>query len=291
MTRKIITGVIAAILLATIGVFAAEKAKEKALAEKPELKAQAGEQQALSKVEGQEQHEGLLDQLVAAYKANDRGKMGEILVKMQERRGEMQEHAKFNRWHKEAHRQMMGQMGSGFAPNGGAMQGWQGQQMAGQGSNQGCTINSSCGNCCCAMRGQGQNQGGQMAGPQCGQFQPMMGRGFGGCNNMMGNCGATAGPQNEVTMGWGCGPGIFNGMGNSGPMPGRNFGQMPCQQGGMGMSNCMPQQGGQGQMAGCGRGSQKDCAQGTNAGDKDSRGCNMPRNERQTNVPPAEWGW
>ncbi len=114
MTRKIITGVIAAVLVVTIAVFAAEKAKEKAFAEKPEPKA----------CELQGQHEGLLDQLVEAYKANDREKMGEIINKMQERREKMREFVKLNRWHRWAHRRMMGQMGPGWG---------QGQQMAGPG--------------------------------------------------------------------------------------------------------------------------------------------------------------
>lgn len=197
MTRKIVTGIIAAVLLVTIAVFAAEKAKEKAFAEKPRPKAKAGERPALSTVERFGQREGLLDQLAEAYKANDREKMSEIINKMQERREEMQEHAKFNRWHKEAHRRMMGPC---FAPNCGAMQGrqmgpgWgQGRQMAGPGWNQCCAMNGPCGNCGWAMRGRGPNQGCPMAAPQCGQFQAMRGRGFDGCNNMTGNCGAMTG--------------------------------------------------------------------------------------------------
>ena len=70
MTRKIITGVIAAVLVVTMAVFAAEKVKEKKFAER----AKAGE-----RGEGFERHEGLLDQLAEAYKANDREKMGEII--------------------------------------------------------------------------------------------------------------------------------------------------------------------------------------------------------------------
>jgi|GEM_PF-1317013 len=303
MTRKIITGVIAAVLVVTIAVFAAEKVKEKAFAESP--KAKASEQQ--------EQREGLLDQLVAAYKANDKDKMGKIINKMQERREKMQEFAKTNGWRRWAPRQMMG---PGFAPNDGAMQGGQmgqGQQMAGPGWNQGCSMQNQGYNQCCAMngprencgwamQGPGQNQGClpyrddqatmAMAGPQCGQFQPMRGHGFGGCNNMMGNYGVMAGPQNEAIKGWGCGPGFSNGMGNCGAMPGQNFGQMPCQQGGMGMGNCMPQQNGPGQMRGCERGGfQKNCTQGQDAGDMEQQEQNMPRRERQNNVPPPEWGW
>jgi hypothetical protein len=241
MARKIITGVIAAILVVTIAVFAAEKAKEKAFAEK----ARAGEQFG--------QHERLLDQLVDAYKANDREKMGQIIAKMQERREKMREFVKLNRWHRWAHRRMMmhrmmGQMGPGWG---------QGQQMAGPGWNRGW-----------AMRG-GPNQGcppyrdGQatMAGPRWGQFQAMNGCGQGPC---------------------GC-------MGNCGPMAG-GFRQMPCQQGGMGMGNCMPQQNGPGQMPGWERGFQQGWTPRPDAGNMEQQEWNIPRRERN-NVPPPEWGW
>ena len=271
MTRKIITGVIAAVLVVTIAVLAAEKAKEKV---------RACEQPALSKVEGFGPHERLLDQLVEAYKANDRDKMGEIINKMQERREEMREFAKFNRWYQWTHRRMMGQMGPGWG---------QGQQMPGPGFNQGFAMRGPCGNCCCAMRDHRGNWGYPMAGQQWGQFQAMR-RGFGSCNNMMGNCGAMAGPQNEVTKGWGCGPGIFNGMGNCGPMAG-GFGQMPCQQGGMG-NYWMPQQGGPMQMRGWGRGfHQREWNPGPGADNMWQQEWNMPCRERQNNVPPPEWGW
>jgi len=267
MTKKIIIGVIAAVLVVTIAVLAAEKAREKAM----------------EKVMASEQfgwHGRLLDRLAEAYKANDREEMGKIINKMYERREKMREFARFNGWRQWAHRRMMGQMGPGWG---------QGPQMPGQGFNQGCTMNGPCGNYGWAMRGQGPNQGCTMAGPRWGQFQAMR-RGFGGCNNMMGNCGAFAGPQNEVTKGWGCGPGFFNGMGNCGPMAG-GFGQMPCQQGGMGMGNWMPQQGGQGQMPGCGRGFQKQWTPGPGAENMGQQEWNMPRRERQNNVPPPEWGW
>ncbi|MGD0552690.1 MAG: hypothetical protein ABSB25_08570 [Sedimentisphaerales bacterium] len=271
MTRKIITGVIAAVLVVTIVVLAAEKAKEKV---------RACEQPALSKVEGFGLHERLLDQLAEAYKANDREKMGEIINRMQERREKMREFVRFNRWQRWAHRRMMGQMGPGWG---------QGPQMAGPGFNQGFAMNGPCGNCGWAMRGPcGNNWGCPMAGPRWEQFQAMR-RGFGGCNNMMGNCGAFAGPQYEVTKGWGCGPGFFNGMGNCGPIAG-GFGQMPCQQGGM--SNCMPQQGGPMQMRGWERGGfQKQWTPGPGAENMGQQEWNMPRRERQTNVPPPEWGW
>ena len=243
MTRKIITGIIAAVLLVTIAVFAAGKAMEKKYAGKSWLKAC-------------EQQGRLLDQLAEAYKANDREKMGKIINKMQERREKMREFVKFNRWYRWTHRRMMGPC---FAPNCGAMQGrqmgpgWgQGQQMAGPGWHRGW-----------AMQGQGPNQGCQMVCPQCGQFQAMRGRGFGGCNNMMGTCGPMAG----------------------------GFGQMPCQQGGMGMGNCMPQQNCPGQMPGWGRGFQREWMPGPGADNMGQQEWNMPRRERQTNVPPPEWGW
>ena len=273
MTRKIITGVIAAVLLVTIAVFAAEKAKEKKFADKPK----AGE-----RGEGFEQHEGLLDQLAEAYKANDRQKMGEIINKMQERREKMREFVKTNRWHKWAHRRMMGQMtaslktvvrASKWPDPAGVMV----LQMAGPGGNRGW-----------AMQGQGWNQGCPMAmaGPRWGQFQAMRERGFGGCNNMMGNGGAFAGPQGEQS-GWGCGPGFYKGMGNCGPMAG-GFGQMPCQQGGMGP---MEQLYGQHMpMPGCGHGFQRKWTPGPGEENMEQQEWNMPRHERN-NVPPPEWGW
>jgi len=238
MTRKIITGVIAAVLVVTIAVFAAEKAMEKAYAEK----AKASGQPALSKAEGFGPHERLLDQLVEAYKANDREKMGEIINKMQERREKIREFIKLNRWHRWAHRRMMRQMGSGWG---------QGQQMAGSGWNRGWAMRGPCGNWGCPM-----------AGPRWEHFQAMRERGFGGCNNMMGNCGPMAG----------------------------GFGQMPCQQGGMGMGNCMPQQNGPGQMPGCGHGPQRQWSPGPGPDNMGQQEWNMPRRERN-NVPPPEWGW
>jgi len=275
MTRKIITGVIAAVLVVTIALLAAEKAKEKAFADRPGPKEKAGE-----RGEGFEQHEGLLDQLAEAYKANDRQKMGEIINKMQERREKMREFVKANRWHQWVNRRMMGQMGPGWG---------RGQQMAGPGWNQDWAMNGPRENRGWAMQGQGQNQGCPMAIPQCGQFQPMRGRGFGGYNNMMGNYGAMAGPQGEQS-GWGCGPGFYNGMGNCGQRAG-GCGQMPCQQGGMGMGNSMQQQNGPGQMPGWERdGFRKNFGQEQNGDDMGPRGWNMPRHEKN-NVPPPEWGW
>ena len=96
MARKVIIGVVSAVLLGAIVLFAAEKAQEKKAAEKP------GQE---TKAVGQpEQQEGLLDQLISAYKANDREKMGEIIKKMESRREEMREFGKLNKWHQWAHR-------------------------------------------------------------------------------------------------------------------------------------------------------------------------------------------
>jgi flagellin-like protein len=145
MTRKAIVGVIGAVLLVAIALFAAEKAKEKKVAEKPEQEAKA--------IGRPEQKEGLLDQLVAAYKANDREKMGEIINKMESRRDEMRKLAKLNKWHQQAHRQW-------------GMMGWNQQQGRGMGGCQ----------CCCCRGGMG-GWGNQMpmgnCGPPPGGFRPM----------------------------------------------------------------------------------------------------------------------
>jgi hypothetical protein len=242
MTKKIITGVIAAILVVTIAVFAAEKAREKARA-----------------CEQFGWHGRLLDKLAEAYKANDREKMGKIINKMYERREKMREFAKASGWHRWAHRRMMGQMGPGWG---------QGQQMAGPGWNQGCPMRGPRGNCGWAMQGPGPNQGclpyrdGQatMAGPRWQQFEAMN-----GCCRFH--------------------------RGGIGPMAGE-FGQMPCQQGGMGMGKCMPQQNDPAPMRGWGRGRfQQNCAPEQGEENMEPQGCNMPRRERQNNVPPPEWGW
>ena len=97
MIQKILISATAVIVLAGISLFAAEKAKEKRAAEKQEMRAQ----------EGDWQHHGpLLDELIAAYKANDREKMGQVIQKMEQRREKMQKFARLNRWHKWAHRRM-----------------------------------------------------------------------------------------------------------------------------------------------------------------------------------------
>jgi hypothetical protein len=68
------------------------------------------------------------------------------------------------------------------------------------------------------------------------------------------------------------------------------FGQMPYQQGYMGMNNWMPQQGGPRQMRGWGRGFQQNWTPGPGADNTGQQEWNMPHRERQ-NVPPPEWGW
>jgi hypothetical protein len=123
MTRKIIAGVAGCVLLAEIALFAAEKAQEKKTAAKPKQQAlnQNGSGQATT-VEKQSKQKDLLDQLIVAYKADDKKAMGEIIKKMETRRDKMQKLAKLNKWHKWAHRQMAAQAGPGWG---------RGQQMAG----------------------------------------------------------------------------------------------------------------------------------------------------------------
>ncbi len=96
MTTKVITTVTSFVLAGGLMLFAADKAKEKSPAEGPKDEAKM--------VVQMEQKENLLDQLVAAYKANDREKMGQVIKKMEDRRAKMRELAKLNKWHQGAHR-------------------------------------------------------------------------------------------------------------------------------------------------------------------------------------------
>jgi hypothetical protein len=96
MARKMIIGITAAVLPIAAALFAAEKVKEKTPAEKPKQQQQTRQQIM--------QRENLLDQLVKAYEDNDRAKMGQIIKKMQQRREKMREFARFNKWHRRAHR-------------------------------------------------------------------------------------------------------------------------------------------------------------------------------------------
>ena len=97
MTRKIIAGVAGCVLLASIALFAAEKAQDKKPAAKPKQQTTAVEKQ-------QKQQKGLLDQLIVAYKADDKKAMGDIIKKMETRRDKMQKLAKLNKWHQGVHR-------------------------------------------------------------------------------------------------------------------------------------------------------------------------------------------
>ena len=118
MAKKLIIGVTGLILF--IGVaFAAEKAKEKKEAEKSDKPA------VTSKVEGakvcpmQKQKEGLIDQLIKAYKADDKKAMDEIIAKLEKRQKQMKKFAQFEKWHQMAHRKMSMRRGWG------CRQGWQ----------------------------------------------------------------------------------------------------------------------------------------------------------------------
>jgi hypothetical protein len=139
MARKVVMGVIVAVLVGAIALFAAEKAKEKKAVEKPQQGAMAVEQTSANTVESPKHKQGLLDQLISAYQANDREKMGEIIKKMENRREKMQEFAKFNRWHQEAHRKWA-MAGCGANPGcgrGGAMTGGPGRMRGCSGFGQG----------------------------------------------------------------------------------------------------------------------------------------------------------
>jgi hypothetical protein len=110
MARKILIIATAFVVFGGISLFAAEKAKEKKAAEKADQQTKACEQPKL--------REGLLDQLITAYKADDKKAMGEIIKKMEQRREKMREFAKLNKWHQRAHR------GDGMAGPG-WQRGWQ----------------------------------------------------------------------------------------------------------------------------------------------------------------------
>jgi len=193
MARKVITGIIAAVLVGAIALFAAEKAQKKESAERPKQEAKA--------VEMPKHKEALLDQLIVAYKANDREEMGEIIKKMEQRREKMREFAKFNRWHQWAHR--------GMGPEG---CGWrQGQAMGGN-CPAGPGWQMPCGGPPCQRPCCGGGMGGW--GPPAGQCRPMPGCGmqFDGQRRQGPPCGAMGG--------WGapaCGNRPMRGRGNSPP--------------------------------------------------------------------------
>jgi hypothetical protein len=132
MAKKILIGATALILiLAVIPIisgFAADKAKEKMVAAKPDqTAAPCCQAEGVKPCETQKHKEGLLDQLIAAYKADDKKAMGDIIAKMEKRREQMRKFARFERWHQMAHQRMMMQQFCG--PNRGGFQGCPGMQM------------------------------------------------------------------------------------------------------------------------------------------------------------------
>jgi hypothetical protein len=158
MTRKITIAVCVAVLVGAIALFAADKAREKSPGDRPKDEVKAI---------GPEQKEGLLDQLIVAYKANDREKMGEIIKQMQERREGMRKLAKLNKWHQGAHRQMMGNAGpgrqGGWGMAGPGQQGGWGNQMPGgrpQWGGAPCQTQERRGCCFGCMGGRGTMTGG-----------------------------------------------------------------------------------------------------------------------------------
>jgi hypothetical protein len=112
MTRKIVAGVAAGLLLTSITLFAAQKAQDK----KPAAK----QKQQAKEIEKKPGGKDLLDQLVAAYKANDREKMGQIINKMEARRDKARKLAMLNKWHNGAHRKMAAQAGPRWGRGGAA---------------------------------------------------------------------------------------------------------------------------------------------------------------------------
>jgi hypothetical protein len=104
MAKKIIIGLTGFVLLAAAAVYAAEKVKDKAEAAKPE-QTKAGEVQ--------KHKEGLIDQLLKAYKADDKKAMDEIITKLEKRQKQMKKFAQFEKMHQMAHRKMM-MRGCGF---------------------------------------------------------------------------------------------------------------------------------------------------------------------------------
>jgi hypothetical protein len=180
MAKKMIM-IVTAIALFMGAAFAAEKVKENKNAgktDKPEV---------TSKVEGakvcpmQKQKEGLIDQLIKAYKADDKKAMDEIITKLEKRQKQMKKFAQFERWHQIAHRRMM-MRGWGFqqGPNRGGCWGCQqGWQRGGFGGCPGMQMN-------------------QNWGPPAGGFRPMpQWRNPGGCAPMPQMKGCPQGPNQQ----------------------------------------------------------------------------------------------
>ena len=181
MAKKVIMGVLASVLLGAIALFAAEKAQEKKATETPKQQERACDQPAQpalecrnrgNKVEGPKGGEELLDQLITAYKANDREKMGEIIKKMEHRREKMREFAQADGGHQWAHHRMRPE-GCGWQMPCGGM-GACGQSFGERPQMRGCGMP------CCGQWRQG---------PPCGWGTPACG------NRPM--CGQRAGPAQD----------------------------------------------------------------------------------------------
>jgi len=111
MIKKTLISATVIVIMAGLSLFAAEKAKEKKEAQKP------AEQSEKAKAEKPARPGVLLDELIAAYKANDREKMGQVIKKMEAQREKMKKLAQLNKWHKWAHRsEMMKHRGWGQGP-------------------------------------------------------------------------------------------------------------------------------------------------------------------------------
>jgi len=130
MAKKMIM-IVTALMLFTGAAFAAAKAKENKDAGKTDKPA------VTSKVDGakvrpmQKQRKGLIDQLIKAYKADDKKAMDEIITKLENRQKQMKKFAQFERWHRMAHRKMSMHRGQGHRQgwHRGGCDGCQGMQM------------------------------------------------------------------------------------------------------------------------------------------------------------------
>jgi hypothetical protein len=187
MLRNVLIAITAAVLLGTISLLAAEKVKEKKAKEKLEQQ-QAYEQPKAAK--------GLLDELIAAYQANDREKMGQIIQKMEQRREKGQKFAKFNRWHERAHQQMdmRGPGQSAFSetsPKGGqrGWGAWHGLPAREDMARPPC--------CCCGKNGWGPPAREYRQMPGCDQGKRLWREGVGerGCGNWTPGPGQRFGPE------------------------------------------------------------------------------------------------
>jgi len=163
MTRKITIAVCAAVLVGAIALFAAEKAREKSPADLSAGRVADKTRQDVKAFGEPKQKEGLLDQLTAAYQANDREKMGEIIKQMQERREGMRKLAKLNKWHQWAHRRWaMAGPPRDWQRGPGGQGGWGNQMPCGrpQWGGAPCQTQERRGCCCGCMGGRGARTGG-----------------------------------------------------------------------------------------------------------------------------------